>query len=40
MKNGKNLTMALIGLGITIGTLYLVSWAIGKGWSKGTEDED
>ena len=34
-----NFVGALLGVAVTIGVVYGLSWAIGKGWSKGTEDK-
>jgi hypothetical protein len=32
-----NLGTALIGLAITLGTIYVVAYVAGKGWEKGTK---
>lgn len=37
MENKMNLGTALIGLAITLGTIYVVAYVAGKGWEKGTK---
>ena len=39
---GKQTTQvigALFGMALTIGVVYGLSWAVGRGWSKGTEEK-
>lgn len=37
MDKKMNLGTALIGLAITLGTIYVVAYVAGKGWEKGTK---
>lgn len=37
-KQTTNVISALLGLAVTIGVVYGLSWAISKGWSKGKEE--
>jgi len=37
MNNKMNLGNALIGLALTLGTIYVVAYVAGKGWEKGTK---
>jgi hypothetical protein len=37
MDKKMDLGTALIGLAITLGTIYVVAYVAGKGWEKGTK---
>jgi hypothetical protein len=37
-KKTTNVVGALLGIALTIGVVYGLSWAISKGWSKGKEE--
>ncbi len=38
-KKTTNVVSALLGIALTIGVVYGLSWAISKGWSKGKEEK-
>jgi hypothetical protein len=36
-KSNMNFVSGLLGIAVTIGVIYGLSWAISKGWAKGKE---
>ena len=37
MNNKMNFGTAIVGLAITLGTIYVVAYVAGKGWGKGAK---
>ena len=37
MNNKMNFGTAIIGLAITLGTIYVVAYVAGNGWEKGSK---
>lgn len=39
-KQSTNFVSGLLGVAVTIGVIYGLSWAISKGWAKGKEKSE